>query len=146
MKPIAFTLPAIAIAIATTFTAGIAIVRGAHAESATSAPLAEVAQATDLAKGKAQFARCAACHSIAAGGPKRIGPGLNGVVGRAAGKQAGFRYTPAMAGANFVWTRQKLDAFLEKPRAVVPGTSMVFAGMPDPAARKALIDYLAQAK
>lgn len=100
------------------------------------------ATAQDLAKGKAQFARCQSCHSATAGGPARIGPHLAGIVGRQAGKIPGVRYTPAMAGANFSWTPEKLDAFLTKPRAVVPGTSMVFAGLPDPAARKALIAYL----
>jgi cytochrome c len=48
-----------------------------------------------------------------------------------------------MAAARFNWSADKLDAFLAKPRAVVPGTSMVFAGMPDAASRAALIAFLA---
>lgn len=143
MKLVALTLPALAV---TALITGAALSRGAVAEAAVPKPLPAAAQAADLAKGKAQFARCAACHSITANGPKRIGPSLYGIVGKPAGKQAGARYTPAMAGAKFSWTPQQLDAFLTKPRAVVPGTSMVFAGMPDPAARKALIAYLSQAK
>ena len=107
--------------------------------------LAAAQDAAAIARGRTQFARCQACHS-AADGPARIGPSLKGVVNRAAGKQPGYRYTPGMAGAAFAWTPEKLDAFLAKPRAVVPGTSMVFAGMPDPAARAALIAYLASQK
>ncbi len=96
----------------------------------------------DLAKGKVQFARCASCHALGAGAATRIGPTLTGVVGRPAGKQEGYRYSGAMAKAAFNWTPEKLDAFLTKPAAVVPGTAMVFAGLPDPAARKVLIAYL----
>jgi cytochrome c len=97
--------------------------------------------ATTIARGRTQFARCQACHSTGTG-PARIGPSLKGVVNRPAGSQAGFRYTPNMKAGGFNWTREKLDAFIAKPRGVVPGTSMVFAGIPDPAARAALIAYL----
>jgi len=97
--------------------------------------------AATIARGRAQFARCQACHTTTAG-PARIGPSLKGIVGRPAGRQPNFRYTPNMAGARFNWTAERLDAFLAKPRTVVPGTSMVFAGMPDVAARAALIAYL----
>ena len=107
--------------------------------------LAAAQDAAAIARGRTQFARCQACHATG-DGPARIGPSLKGVVNRPAGKQAGFRYTPGMAGVTFAWTPDKLDAFLAKPRAVVPGTSMVFAGMPDPAARAALIAYLASQK
>jgi len=107
---------------------------------------AQSAAPADLARGKTQFARCQSCHTINAGGPKRIGPNLNGIIGKPAGKQPGFRYTPAMTNSGITWTPEKLDAFIAKPRAVVPGTSMVFAGIPDPAARKALVAYIAAAK
>ncbi len=99
--------------------------------------------APDLSKGKAQFARCVACHSIDPARPHGIGPNLAGIVGSAAGKQPGFRYSPGLAKADFKWTPEKLDAFIAKPRNVVPGTRMVFSGIPDPASRQALIAYLA---
>ena len=51
-----------------------------------------------------------------------------------------------MSKSGIVWTPAKLDEFIAKPRAVVPGTSMVFAGISDPAARKALVAYLAAQK
>jgi cytochrome c len=106
---------------------------------------ADAQDAALVARGKAQFARCQVCHSIAPG-PARIGPSLKGIVNRPAGKEPGFRYTPNMAAAKFSWTKEQLDAFLTKPRAVVPGTSMVFAGLPDPASRAAIIAYLATIK
>lgn len=109
-------------------------------------PLLAQTPAADLARGKAQYARCQTCHAITAGAPKRIGPNLFGIVGKAAGKQPGFRYSPAMSASGITWTPAKLDAYIAKPRDVVPGTSMVFAGMPDAAARKALVAYIAAAK
>lgn len=111
-------------------------------------PLAAGATATpqELAKGKAQFLRCQTCHALLPTDPKRIGPSLNGIVGRPAGKVEGYRYSKGMAEADFVWTPEKLDAFIKKPREVVPGTTMVFAGIADPAARKALIAYMESIK
>ncbi|MFC0204604.1 c-type cytochrome [Novosphingobium soli] len=121
--------------------AALALAALPAATAAQPAPVAPAAR-PDVAKGKAQFARCMACHSVDPAKPRGIGPNLAGVVGRAAGKQPGFKYTPALAGARFKWTPEKLDAFIAKPREVVPGTNMVFAGIADPAARKALIAYL----
>lgn len=111
-------------------------------------PLTASATATpqELAKGKAQFLRCQTCHALLPTDPKRIGPSLNGIVGRKAGNVEGFRYSKGMAEADFVWTPEKLDAFIKKPRDVVPGTSMVFAGIADPAARQALIAYMESIK
>lgn len=100
----------------------------------------------DLAKGKAQFARCQSCHSIDPAVTRGIGPNLAGIVNSPAGQQNGFRYSRGLATAKFRWTPEKLDAFLAKPRAVVPGTTMVFAGLPDPKAREALVAYLSQQK
>lgn len=96
----------------------------------------------ELAKGKAQFLRCKTCHALLPNDPKRIGPNLNGIIGKPVGKQEGFRYSKGMAEADFVWTPEKLDEFIKRPREMVPGTSMVFAGISDPAARKALIAYM----
>jgi cytochrome c len=87
-----------------------------------------------------------ACHSVDAAKPRGIGPNLAGVVGRAAGQQPGFKYTPVLSSAKFAWTPEKLDAFIAKPRDVVPGTNMVFSGITDPTARKALIAYLKTTK
>ena len=38
--------------------------------------------------------------------------------------------------------RQSREDPAADPEALVPGTSMAFHGMPDPAEREALIDYL----
>jgi cytochrome c len=101
------------------------------------------ASAQDLSPaGKRVFMRCMACHSIAAGAPNKVGPNLSGVVGRKAGMAKGFNYSAAMKKQKLVWNDAALDRWLQRPTAVVPGTSMVFAGLPSPADRKAVIAYL----
>ncbi len=71
-----------------------------------------------------------------------MGPHLQGVVGRKSLSVAKFNYSPAMKKANLTWTEATLDKWLQRPSSVVPGTSMVFAGLPNPDDRKALIAYL----
>ncbi len=120
----------------------------AAAESTTQE--AEVAKALAdkgiISAGERSFVKCQACHMVGENVQRRIGPPLNGVVGRAAGASEDFKYSPGMqsvAADGFVWTVENLDAYLTAPRNVVPGTTMGFAGIPQPDERKALIAYLA---
>lgn len=99
----------------------------------------------DPAQGERVFQRCFACHSVAAGEDKLPGPNLRGVVGRRAGTQPGFRFSPALieAGARgLVWTRATLDAYLADPEGFLPGTEMALPGLRDAVDRKNVIDYL----
>jgi len=96
----------------------------------------------DSAAGKLVFMRCAACHSIDKGAPHRMGPNLNGVVGRKSGMAAGYRYSAAMAKAGLTWNEATLDRWLTRPSALVPGTMMAFAGLPNPQDRANVIAYL----
>jgi cytochrome c len=92
--------------------------------------LAGPASAGDPAAGKLVFnSQCAMCHTISAGGANLLGPNLHGVVGRTAGTLKGFGYSPAMKAAGFVWTSDKLTAYLPAPGAMVPGTKMAYAGL-----------------
>jgi cytochrome c len=93
-------------------------------------------------KGKLIFIRCASCHAIGPGGGARIGPNLQGVVGRKAGSLPGATYSAAMKQQNFIWTEAMLDRWLTQPSAVVPGTAMAFAGLPKAEDRAAVIAYL----
>ncbi len=95
--------------------------------------------------GERAYQKCYACHATEAGKHDLAGPSLHGIVGRPVAAVAGFDYSPAMAAlaaANPRWDRALLDRFAADPEALVPGTSMAFHGMPDPAERKALVDYL----
>jgi cytochrome c len=109
----------------------------------TSLIAAGTAQAAGNAKaGEQVFARCAMCHSNAKGDGNKIGPNLFGVVGRKAGTAAEFSYSPAMKTAGFVWTNDKLDAYIKAPATVVPNNKMMFAGIPSATQRADLIAYL----
>jgi cytochrome c len=101
------------------------------------------AQAAGNAKaGEQLFARCGMCHSNAKGDGNKIGPNLFGVVGRKAGTAPQFSYSPAMKSAGFVWTNDKLDAWIKSPATLVPNNKMMFAGIPSAAQRADLIAYL----
>lgn len=116
------------------------------------APLALLGLATPswaqddlVAEGEGVFRRCAACHEIGEGAEHRVGPELNGIIGRTAGTAEGYAYSDAMveAGAGgLVWTAETLDPYLARPREMVPGTKMAFAGLRKPEDIAAVIAYL----
>lgn len=108
------------------------------------APLS-AAPAGDPVKGKSIFVRCAICHSVEPG-KNMLGPSLNGIVGKQAGTVAGFAYSPAMKAAKIKWTSDNLSNYVTNPRAMVPGTKMIFAGLPNATDRANLIAYLAKPK
>ena len=108
----------------------------------TSQPAPAAGPANPAVRGKMIFLRCAACHSIVAGAPNKVGPNLNGIVGKASGTVPRFNYSPAMRAARLRWDDATLDRWLTRPAGVVPGTSMVFAGLANADDRRALIAYL----
>lgn len=93
----------------------------------------------DATKGAAVFVQCKTCHDVAV---NKIGPHLQGVVGRKAGSIADFTYSAANKNSGITWTPEKLFQYLEKPQRVVPGTKMTFAGISDPQKRADVIAYL----
>ena len=96
----------------------------------------------DPARGKKVFRKCAACHTVEKGGARKIGPNLWGIVGAPAGAREGFRYSKAMTAFGGSWTPERLDAYLAKPRAVVKGGSMSFAGLKRDRDRADVIAFL----
>ena len=99
----------------------------------------------DVARGKDLFKKCAGCHEVGKGAENRIGPHLNGLFGRSAGSVDGFRYSKAFtrAGAKGLeWHADTLASFIAKPKALVPGTRMSFAGYEDPEDQAGIVAYL----
>ena len=101
------------------------------------------ALADSASQGQAMFPICAACHSVDPG-VNKIGPSLHGIVGRKAGADPHFSYSPAMKNAGFVWTPDKLAAFINDPQQVVPGTAMAYSGTRNTDIAKSIVDYLEQ--
>lgn len=98
----------------------------------------------DAEKGKAQFERCVACHSLE---PDKNDPAptLAGVFGRPIASIQDFRYSAAMRRGAIVWNPETLDSFLKDPQAFLPGNRMPFDGVAEAADRADLLAYLAAA-
>jgi cytochrome c len=101
--------------------------------------------AGDAARGQRLFLQCQACHALQPGVSGTLGPPLAGVVGRKAASVGGYAYSPALQSAGLVWNPATLDKWLEHPNALVPGTKMIFSGVPNSADRLAIIAYLEKA-
>lgn len=97
----------------------------------------------DIEAGKKQFNKCVACHSVESG-VQLMGPSLHGVMGREVGSLEGFPFSEAMETADFVWTEETLDAFIESPMQYLPGTVMPFGGIRKADQRQALNCYIEQ--
>ena len=96
-------------------------------------------------KGKKVFKKCKACHKIGEGAKNGSGPGLNNIVGGAAGAAEGFKYSKAMAEAGaggLIWTEEELIAFLTKPKKYMKKTKMSFNGLKKEKDLQAIIEYL----
>jgi cytochrome c2 len=107
-------------------------------------PTAALAQ--DTAAGEEVFKKiCAPCHKVEAG-KNAVGPSLFGVVGRKAGTEAGYNYSPAMKAFGQTWTEELLNKYIEAPKTVVPGNKMPYAGLKDEIQRDDLVAYLATLK
>ena len=98
----------------------------------------------DVGKGQRVFNRCKACHNLTDTSRTRLGPNLDGLFGRKAGSATNFKYSKALKEAEFLWTEAKLDEWLAKPSAFLPGNKMQFAGVRSAGDRKNLIAYLRQ--
>ena len=105
-------------------------------------PLEARLATSDPKRGETTAKQCIACHTFEKGGPNRVGPNLWGVVGRAKAAVAGFNYSAAMKNKGGTWTYEELDKYLQKPNAMVPGTTMTFAGITRANQRADLINYL----
>ncbi|HEY0943374.1 MAG TPA: hypothetical protein VGE08_25030 [Steroidobacter sp.] len=113
------------------------------AAAGTTPAAADSASTCDVNAGLRVWRQCASCHTNKPDVQDKSGPNLHGVVGRKAGTVAYKKgFSAAMRAANLVWTPATLDRFLADPAKTVPGTYMVFVGVPDAAERAALICYL----
>lgn len=104
--------------------------------------LPTVASAQDAEAGKKVFTKCAPCHAIGPGAKNKVGPELNGILDRPAASVEGFNYSEALKKSGLKWDDANLHKWLENPKALVPGTKMVFPGVKDEIERDDLIAYI----
>ena len=92
--------------------------------AATSGALAQ-----DAAAGKTSFNKCLACHAIGEGAKSKVGPALNGLDGRKSGTYEGYSYSEANKNSGITWGKDVFLEYIKDPKAKIPGTKMVFAGI-----------------
>lgn len=103
------------------------------------------ASAADLAAGEKVFnQKCKVCHQIGEGAKNFVGPELNGLIGRKTGAVADYSYSDANKNSGITWDEAKLNEYFANPKAVIPGTKMIFSGLPKESDRDDLVAYLAQ--
>lgn len=95
--------------------------------------------------GRQVFKKCEVCHSLEPG-KTLVGPSLAGIVGRKAGAEPGYDYSPAMKQANIAWDGKTLDTYLADPQKMVPGNKMPFAGLKTDHDRADVIAFLSSSR
>ena len=102
------------------------------------------AQAQDAAAGERIFAQCRACHQIGETAKNAVGPVLNGLFGRKAGTIEGYSYSAANKNSGITWDEATFREYIKDPKAKIPGTKMIYAGLKDEKRIDDLIAYLKQ--
>ena len=100
-------------------------------------------QAQDAA-GEKVFAQCRACHQVGETAKNAVGPVLNGLFGRKAGTVEGYAYSPANKNSGLTWDEATFRDYIKDPRAKIPGTKMIYAGVKDEQRVTDLVAYLKQ--
>ena len=94
-------------------------------------------------RGQKAATPCWSCHDVT-GADLKIGPPLQGLIGRPAGSVTGYPYSPASRASSFIWTEAKLDAFLASPQSVIPGNRMIAPRITNPEQRADLVFFLSK--
>ena len=87
------------------------------------------AMAQDAADGENVFKVCRACHTIGPDARNLVGPELNGLDGRKSGTAPDYNYSDANKNSGITWNEAQFKEYIKDPKAKIPGTKMVFAGI-----------------
>ena len=101
-------------------------------------------KAQDAAAGEKVFAQCRACHQVGETAKNAVGPVLNGLFGRKSGTVEGYNYSPANKNSGITWDEATFRDYIKDPRAKIPGTKMIYAGVKDEQRVTDLVAYLKQ--
>jgi cytochrome c len=102
------------------------------------------ALAQDVEAGEKSFRKCAPCHNIGPDATNKVGPELNGIDGRKSGTVDGFNYSDANKASGITWDEAVFKEYIKDPRAKVPGTKMIFAGIKNEKELGDLWSYVSQ--
>ena len=102
------------------------------------------ALAQDATAGEAVFRQCLPCHSVGEGAKNKVGPELNGLDGRKSGTAPDYAYSDANKNSGITWNEAQFKEYIRDPRAKIPGTKMIFAGIKNDKEVNDLWAFLAQ--
>jgi len=105
---------------------------------------AGAASAQDAAAGEKVFMKCRACHQVGETAKNGVGPQMNGLFGRKAGTVEGYNYSDANKNSGLTWDEATFREYIKNPRAKIPGTKMVFAGLTNETEIDNIVAYLKQ--
>jgi cytochrome c len=108
------------------------------------AATANVAHAQDASAGEQSFKKCLPCHAIGPGAKNKVGPELNGLDGRKAGTAPDYSYSEANKNSGITWNKEAFEKYITDPRAMIPGTKMIFPGIKSDKERDSLWAYISQ--
>lgn len=103
-----------------------------------------ISAAQDAAAGEKTFAQCRACHQIGENAKNAVGPVLNGLFGRKAGTYENYNYSPANKNSGLTWDEATFREYIKDPKAKIPGTKMIYAGVKDEKRVDDLVAFLKQ--
>jgi cytochrome c len=106
--------------------------------------IATSALAQEADAGKTSFNKCLACHAIGEGARNKVGPELNGLDGRKSGTAEGYSYSEANKNSGITWNKETFLEYIRDPKAKIPGTKMVFAGIKKEDEANALWAYISK--
>jgi cytochrome c len=96
--------------------------------------------AQDAEKGATLFKQCSPCHKVGPGATNGVGPELNGLDGRHSGSALNYSYSDANKKSG----EETFKEYIKDPKAKIPGTKMIFAGIKNEQQAKDLWAYLKQ--
>jgi cytochrome c len=100
--------------------------------------------AQDMTAGANSYKKCVSCHDVGPTAKNKVGPVLNGLDGRKSGSVANYSYSDANKGSGITWNEESFLDYIKDPKAKIPNTKMVFAGIKNEGEAKALWAYLKQ--
>src|SRR5215510_9961753 len=102
------------------------------------------ALAQDATAGEQSFKKCLPCHSVGEDAKNKVGPVLNGLDGRKSGTVEGYTYSEANKNSGITWGDDTFKEYIKDPKAKIPGTKMIFAGIKNEKEAGDLWAFLAQ--
>ena len=101
-------------------------------------------RAQDAAAGEKVFGVCKTCHQIGESAKNGVGPVLNGLIGRKSGSVPGYSSRQRTRIPASAWDEATFREYIKDPKAKIPGTKMIYAGLKDEQKTNDLIAYLKQ--